>query len=75
MNRWPRSAGYLISYCGAALLALVAGDLTNVLSLAQLAEAHAGLGIVSALLAMPTSWTRLPQAIPIQIGRLSQEPS
>jgi predicted MFS family arabinose efflux permease len=46
---------YLISYCGAALPALVAGELTNMLSLTQLAEAYAGLGIVSALLAMALS--------------------
>jgi MFS family permease len=48
---------YLISYCGAALPALLAGELTNVLSLTQLAEAYAGLGIVSALLAMAATRT------------------
>jgi MFS family permease len=57
---------YLISYCGAALPALIAGELTNVLSLAQLAESYAGLGIVSALLAMALMPTRSPQAICIQ---------
>lgn len=57
---------YLISYCGAALPALIAGELTNVLSLAQLAESYAGLGIVSALLAMALMPTRSPQAICMQ---------
>jgi hypothetical protein len=57
------SSIYLISYYGAALPALVAGELTNLLSLTQLAEAYAGLGIVAALLAMATIRTRSPQVL------------
>jgi hypothetical protein len=49
--------------------------LTNVLSLAQLAESYAGLGIVSALLAMTLMPTHSPQAISIQTEKLNQEPS
>jgi hypothetical protein len=46
-----------------ALPALVAGELTNLPSLTQLAEAYAGLGIVAALLAMATIRTRSPQVL------------
>jgi MFS family permease len=43
---------YLISYCGAALPAMAAGELARFMSLTQVAEAYAALGVVAALVAM-----------------------
>ena len=56
---------YLISYCGAALPALVAGELGSAIDLLQLAEAYAGLGIAAALLAIVTvsNQPTIPQTI------------
>jgi MFS family permease len=43
---------YLISYCGAAVPAMAAGELARFMSLTQVAEAYAVLGIVAALVAL-----------------------
>jgi MFS family permease len=43
---------YLISYCGAAIPGMIAGELTDTFNLFQIALGYAALGIVASVLAM-----------------------